>query len=249
MTVGRRGARRRTVLAAMALGLATLTGCVAAPPPSDQPIGDRPVRVTTTTNFITDTVARIGGDRVEVSGLMGPASTRTCTGRAQATCRRCAARTSSSTAGCSSRGEMADLFADLSARQLTKAVTDDIPRDAAAQPGTRHHGAVRPARLVRRRAVGAGAAARSRPTLADRDPAHAADYRAGLDSYLAELTALDALRPAAARVDPAAAAAARHLPRRVRVLRPPLRPRRRGHPGHLHRGRGHHGRRRAGGGS
>jgi manganese/zinc/iron transport system substrate-binding protein len=28
--------------------------------------------VTTTTNFITDTVERIGGDRVEVTGLMGP---------------------------------------------------------------------------------------------------------------------------------------------------------------------------------
>jgi manganese/zinc/iron transport system substrate-binding protein len=30
------------------------------------------VRVTTTTNFVTDTVRRVGGDRVEVTGLMGP---------------------------------------------------------------------------------------------------------------------------------------------------------------------------------
>lgn len=38
-----------------------------------EPIGDRPVRVTTTTtNFITDTVQRIGGARVQVTGLMGP---------------------------------------------------------------------------------------------------------------------------------------------------------------------------------
>lgn len=33
---------------------------------------DGVVRVTTTTNFITDTVERVGGDRVEVTGLMGP---------------------------------------------------------------------------------------------------------------------------------------------------------------------------------
>jgi manganese/zinc/iron transport system substrate-binding protein len=35
-------------------------------------VGDRPIRVTTTVNFLTDTVERIGGDRVEVTGLMGP---------------------------------------------------------------------------------------------------------------------------------------------------------------------------------
>ncbi len=34
--------------------------------------GDGPVKVVTTTNFITDTVRQIGGDRVSVSALMGP---------------------------------------------------------------------------------------------------------------------------------------------------------------------------------
>lgn len=33
---------------------------------------DAALRVATTTNFITDTVARVGGDRVQVDGLMGP---------------------------------------------------------------------------------------------------------------------------------------------------------------------------------
>ncbi len=34
-------------------------------------ISDRPVRVVTTTNFVTDLVREVGGDRVEVYGLMG----------------------------------------------------------------------------------------------------------------------------------------------------------------------------------
>jgi manganese/zinc/iron transport system substrate-binding protein len=61
------------VLAALLAGAALLTaGCTSTAASGDEPIGDRPVRVTTTTNFITDTVQRIGGANVEVTGLMGP---------------------------------------------------------------------------------------------------------------------------------------------------------------------------------
>ncbi|HEU4741436.1 MAG TPA: zinc ABC transporter substrate-binding protein [Meiothermus sp.] len=38
-----------------------------------KPLGqDRPVRVVTTTNFITDLAQQVGGERVQVTGLMGP---------------------------------------------------------------------------------------------------------------------------------------------------------------------------------
>jgi manganese/zinc/iron transport system substrate-binding protein len=56
----------------VAVVLATAVAGCAAPPASGAPVVDRQVRVTTTTNFITDAVARVGGEHVVVTGLMGP---------------------------------------------------------------------------------------------------------------------------------------------------------------------------------
>jgi manganese/zinc/iron transport system substrate-binding protein len=189
MTIGRRGVKRRTVLAA-ALGLASLTGCVSAPAARDEPVGDRPVRVTTTTNFITDTVARIGGARVQVTGLMGPGVDphlyRASAGDVQAL----RGADVILYGGLQLEGRMADLLADLSTRQLTKAVTDDIPRDRllSPAPGTaeQHDPHVWFDVGLWEQVCRTIAA-----TLTERDPAHAAGYRAGLESYLAELADLD----------------------------------------------------------
>lgn len=61
-------------VAALMLVAAVLAGCGASGDgdAAASEIAERKVEVTTTTNFITDTVRRIGGDRVEVKGLMGP---------------------------------------------------------------------------------------------------------------------------------------------------------------------------------
>jgi manganese/zinc/iron transport system substrate-binding protein len=183
-----RAVGRRPVLCAVVL--LALGGCVATPASSTEPIGERPVRVTTTTNFITDTVARIGGARVEVTGLMGPGVDphlyRASAGDVQAL----RGADVIFYGGLQLEGRMGDLLDDLAERQLTKAVTADIPREQLLTP-----------------AVGAGeeydphvwfdvtlwelAARTIAATLIERDPAHAADYAAGLDAYLAELSALD----------------------------------------------------------
>jgi manganese/zinc/iron transport system substrate-binding protein len=58
----------------LAVALATC-GCGAESASSGGPvegIEDRRVQVVTTTNFVTDLVEQVGGDRVEVHGLMGP---------------------------------------------------------------------------------------------------------------------------------------------------------------------------------
>ncbi len=48
------------------------SGEVSAPVTGDvAQLSDRPIRVVTTTNFVTDLVQEVGGDRVEVHGLMG----------------------------------------------------------------------------------------------------------------------------------------------------------------------------------
>jgi manganese/zinc/iron transport system substrate-binding protein len=183
-----RGVGRRSVL--VAAGLLTLSGCVAAPASGTEPVGDRRVRVTTTTNFLTDTVARIGGDRVEVTGLMGPGVDphlyRASAGDVQAL------RGADVILYCGLQleGRMGDLFADLAERQLTSAVTDGIPREqllAGPEAGEEHDPHIW-FDVSLWSLVSESIAA----TLVERDPAHAAGYRARLGSYLAELAALDA---------------------------------------------------------
>ncbi len=182
-----RAVGRRSLL--VAAGLLTLSGCVAAPASGTEPIGDRRVRVTTTTNFLTDAVGRIGGDRVEVTGLMGPGVDphlyRASAGDVQAL------RGADVILYCGLQleGRMGDLLADLAERQITSAVTDGIPREqllAGPEAGEEHdpHVWFDPSLWGH---VSESIAA----TLVQRDPAHADGYRARLDSYLTELDALD----------------------------------------------------------
>lgn len=58
--------RAALLLAAAALGLA---GCR---PEAGVPLGERPVRVVTTTSVVADLVREVGGERVTVQSLMGP---------------------------------------------------------------------------------------------------------------------------------------------------------------------------------
>src|ERR671916_1249343 len=179
---------RRSVL--VAAGLLTLSGCVAAPASSTEPVGDRRVRVTTTTNFLTDTVGRIGGDRVEVTGLMGPGVDphlyRASAGDVQAL------RGADVVLYCGLHleGRMGELLHELAERQPTTAVTDGIPREQLLAPPdttTEYDPHIWFDVSLWARVSDTIAAA-----LVERDPQHADGYRARLDTYLAELAALDA---------------------------------------------------------
>jgi manganese/zinc/iron transport system substrate-binding protein len=171
--------------------LGALLGGCAAPPASGAPVTDRPVRVVTTTNFITDTVARIGGDRVQVTGLMGPGVDPHLF---RASARDVAALREADLVlygGLQLEGRMGELFGELAERQPTLAITRDIPRDQLLAPAPDTDEEYDPhvwfdvglwARACRTIAA----------ALTERDPAHAEVYRRNLDAYLAELDALDA---------------------------------------------------------
>ena len=58
-----------SILAVAAVGVAA--GCGSSTG-GNEDVSDRQIEVVTTTNFITDMAEEIGGDRVEVTGLMGP---------------------------------------------------------------------------------------------------------------------------------------------------------------------------------
>lgn len=181
----------RRLLALLAVAVVALTGCTSTSASGDEPIGDRPLRVTTTTNFITDTVARIGGTGVEVTGLMGPGVDphlyRASAGDVQ-TLRDADLILYG---GLQLEGKMADLLDELEQDQPTVAVTRDLPREQLLEPAEGVAEQYDPHvwfdvglwEQVSRTIATA---------LSERDPARAASYQANLDAYLAELTDLDA---------------------------------------------------------
>jgi manganese/zinc/iron transport system substrate-binding protein len=180
----------RRLLTALAAGLVALAGCTSGPTAGEEPIGDRSVRVTTTTNFITDTVARIGGDRVEVTGLMGPGVDPHLY---RASAGDVAALRNADVifyGGLQLEGKMGDLLADLAERQPVRAVTDDLPRTDLLAPAPDTAEQYDPHvwfDVTLWQQVSRTIAA----TLGERDPDHAADYQRNLEVYLAELAELD----------------------------------------------------------
>jgi len=185
-----RGARAPAVVGALVAVLLLLTGCVSSPAGSAVPIGERTVRVTTTTNFITDTVSRIGGDRVQVTGLMGTGVDPHLYRASADDVRLLREADVVLYGGLNLEGRMADLLADIAEQRPTRAVTDGIPRESLLAPPTANYEYdphvwfdVTLWKHVARTVA---------DTLGELDPEHAEVYAANLESYLAELTSLDA---------------------------------------------------------
>ena len=153
-------------------------------------VEDRPIRVVTTTNFLTDLARQIGGPRARVTGLMGPGvdpHLYKASAGDVGTLRRADLILYG---GLELEGKMSDLFDELADRRFTLAVTRDIPRaELLGEPNAR--GRFDPhvwfdVRQWKRAAATAAAAFRRI------DPAHAADYDRRLAAYDARLDALDA---------------------------------------------------------
>ncbi|WP_312858452.1 metal ABC transporter solute-binding protein, Zn/Mn family [Pseudonocardia pini] len=174
----------------VALAVALLTsGCAAQTVTADRaPIAERTLQVTTTTTMITDAVRRIGGDRVQVTGLMGPGVDPHLFKASARDVRTFRNADVVFYGGLGLEGKMGDLLAQLAARQPTTAVTDGIPREALLT----HAGSPEPDPHIWFDVALWEDCVR---TIAERleglDPTHAAVYRANLADYLAELTALD----------------------------------------------------------
>jgi manganese/zinc/iron transport system substrate-binding protein len=62
---------KRFILSLLVIVL-LLAACGQSADPPAEDLSERPVRVVTTIGMITDTVENVGGERVEVTGLMGP---------------------------------------------------------------------------------------------------------------------------------------------------------------------------------
>lgn len=183
----------RTAAAALAALIVVLSaaGCVGSERGADaDEIGGRTVRVAATTNFITDLASEIGGERVEVTGLMGPgvdphlykASAGDVTTLREADI--------IFYGGLELEGRMSDLFEELGATRPTVAVTRDIPEADLRRPSD-YEGKYDP-HVWFDVPLWQIAARTTADALAELDPQNAAGYRARADAYIAELTTLDA---------------------------------------------------------
>lgn len=147
------------------------------------------IRVVATVNFIADTVARIGADRVEVTGLMGPGVDPHTYRASAGDIQRLRNADIIYFNGLTLEGKMGDLLVQMARTRPTYAVTEDIPHEQLREP-EEFEGLYDPhvwfdvglwqyaVRLIER-------------TLAQFDPAGAAAYAANARALAAELDELD----------------------------------------------------------
>lgn len=185
----RRRLRALPAVLTAAVLVALAAGC-AADPGGGADIAGRTVKVTATTNFITDAARVVGGDRVEVTGLMGPGVDPHLYKASAGDVASLREADVIFYGGLELEGRMTDLLDELSARQATVAVTRDMPEDALRRP-SEFEGKFDPhvwfSIPLWESAIGVIA-----DGYAEIDPEHADGYRARAAAYVEELKALDA---------------------------------------------------------
>lgn len=179
--------RLRSLIVFASLAALALAGCGGAA--TGDPDDGR-VRVVTTTNFITDLAHQIGGERVDVTGLMGPGVDPHLYKASAGDVSALADAELVLYGGLELEGKMADVFEKLAEWKSTVAVTDGMPRDRL-RPNAQYEDRYDPhvwfdVDLWRYAARETAAA------LTESDPAGRAYYERRLRAYDRRLRALDA---------------------------------------------------------
>jgi manganese/zinc/iron transport system substrate-binding protein len=180
----------RLAVLVLVLAATALAGCAPARTTATAAeIAERRVRVVTTTNLITDLARKVGGERVEVTGLMGPGVDPHLYKATAGDVRVLVEADLILYGGLELEGKMEDVFAKLARQRPTVAVSSAIPRARLrSEPGfaDRYDPHVWFDVDLWRYAVTA-----TRDALIDVDPAHRRTYERNADAYDAELVRLD----------------------------------------------------------
>lgn len=182
--------RRFSLLLAL-VPLAVGAGCRPAGPGTADSFADRTIRVTATTSLVADLARAVGGERVAVTGLMGPGVDPHLYKASEGDVARMAGADVVFYGGLHLEGKMGELFEEMAGRGVRAvAVTDGIPRERllaseAFQGNYDPH-------VWFDVALWKEAAQTVAQTLAEMDPTHAAQYEANLTAYAQQLDSLDA---------------------------------------------------------
>jgi manganese/zinc/iron transport system substrate-binding protein len=195
-------------LAGRGRALAGLIACVVVAGCGRAPDGghDGRLRVVATTGMIADAAARVGGERVAVTALMGPGIDPHGYKATAGDVRRLAGADLVLYNGLHLEAALVEVLEGMSRRRRTVAVTEWMDRGRLLAP-PEFEGAWDP-HVWFDVTLWTDAVRRVAAALVEADPAHAAEYRAAEAAYVADLAALDAW--VRQRID--------ELPRERRVL-------------------------------
>lgn len=153
-------------------------------------VAGRKIKVVCTIGMIADIVRVVGGDRVDVEGLMGPGVDPHLYKASEGDVRRLAGADIIFYNGLNLEGKMGDLFVRMSATRPTVPVTEGVAEKQLRAPPefAGHHDP----HVWFDVTLWMSAVQRVEQALSKLDPAHAADYAGRSAAYLKELAALDA---------------------------------------------------------
>ena len=169
------------------LGIMLLTACA---PEVDSNITERQVKVTTTVGMITDIVKNVGGDRVEVTGLMGAGVDPHLYKASESDVRALENADIIFYNGLHLEAGMSGVLERMTDSSNVVAVTDNIPRDELSAP-EEFEGAYDP-HVWFNVEFWMLAVEKVRDSLIETDPESSRYYAENADSYLKELEALNA---------------------------------------------------------
>jgi manganese/zinc/iron transport system substrate-binding protein len=164
-----------------------LAGCGAN---ADVPLADRKVRVVTTIGMITDMVQNVGGDRVSVTGLMGPGVDPHGYKATALDMRKMGAADIIFYNGLHLEGKMGEVFEEMGKRVKTVPVTEYVERDGLVRKAPEGYEGSHDPHVWFDVRLWMKAVERVRDALAELDPKHAEVYQANAKKYLAELAQL-----------------------------------------------------------
>lgn len=183
----RRSSRISSLLLVLALGV---TGCSEGRQAGAEELGDRQLRIATTTNFITDTVQQIAGERGAVSGLMGPGVDPHLYKATAGDVQTLRDADVIFYGGLDLEGRLADLFVELAADRVTIAVSGAVPQERLLEPAE-FGGKYDPHIWLDPELWSFGMRAVGR-TLQELDPEHADGYASRLATLQREVDEVDA---------------------------------------------------------
>lgn len=178
-----------------------LTGCVAPAMAVTDDLANRPIRVVTTVGMITDIVREVGGERVQVTGLMGPGVDPHLYKASEGDVLRLGTADVIFYGGLHLEAKLAEVLERLGERVKTVAVTDGVDRSLLLKPAE-FEGQYDP-HVWFDVTLWMKAVEQVRDALVELDPGSADSYRANADAYLRELADLhEYVKAQAERVPP-----------------------------------------------
>lgn len=172
----------------LTLVLSVSVACSSVPASAGGDLSGRKIRAVTTIGQIADLVQNVGGDRVEVIGLMGPGVDPHLYKASEGDVTRLNSADIIFYNGLNLEGKMSDLFVRLARTRPAVAVTEDVPVEQLLEP-PEFAGHYDPHIWfdVTMWKVAAGTVERA---LSDIDPTNAPTYRANAERYRQELDEL-----------------------------------------------------------